>query len=91
MIWVLKDASINYPTDNWTTFIVWITSSVIIGLIFLFLHFWWIKRPSNQKYLKIRKEEGVLTYIKRNIFLMFSFIFLISLITAITTLIAWLH
>jgi len=78
-------------TNSWTGFIVWILTSIIFIMVFLLVHRWWINKPTNKKYLKIKKEEGILVFIKRNIFLMLAFIFLISLISAIFTLINWLR
>lgn len=68
-------------------FIVWITSSIVLGILFLGIHLWRSKRPNNQKYLKINKEEGILLFIKRKIFLMISFMFLFLMISSIMTLV----
>ncbi|WP_342277111.1 hypothetical protein [Spiroplasma endosymbiont of Nebria brevicollis] len=78
-------------TTTTVGFIVWITSSIVLGIIFLGIHLWWSKQPNNQKYLKISKEEGILVFIKRKIFLMIAFMFLVSLISAIMSLISWLN
>lgn len=75
-------------TTTTVGFIVWITSSIVLGILFLAIHLWWSKRPNNQKYLKINKEEGILVFIKRKIFLMISFMFLVSLISSIMTLVS---
>lgn len=75
-------------TTTTVGFIVWITSSIVLGILFLAIHLWWSKRPNNQNYWKINKEEGILVFIKRKIFLMISFMFLVSLISSIMTLVS---
>ena len=79
--------------DNYTQTLIWggaIIVSILFIVVFLSIHFFYWRNKNNQRHSQrfgVNRERGVLFEIRRNIFLILTSLFAISLAVGIITII----